>query len=161
MTKRTIIYMSWLVLSGCVILMGLSGLLLNKGALKPQSQGALAQPRIYAYRDWQSTGVQVQRGDRLYLRARGEWLYTPDEFHGPEGHARYPAPDFYPVPYVQGGILIGRYGEDGTPFVVGRGGNYTVINSGMLYMRINDDVLSDNRGYVEVEITVTRPTVTP
>ena len=161
MTKRSIILISLLIMGSFAVLLGLSALLLSKTALAPQQQGDLAHTRIYAYRDWQSTGVHVQRGDRLYLRARGEWLYTPDEFQGPEGHARYPAPDFYPSPYAPGGILIGRYGEDGAPFVVGRGGNYNVINSGMLYMRINDDVLSDNRGYVEVEIAVTRPTVTP
>ena len=86
-------------------------------ALSPVRQETLAQPRVFAYRGWQSIGVQLNEGDFVTIRARGEWLYTPGEYHGPEGHARFPAPSFYPLSNpggyerthaVPGGVLIGR-----------------------------------------------------
>jgi len=143
-----------LVMLGILLIVG--GVLLASGILGPLRQSALPQPRIYAYRDWQSMGVQLHPGDLVHIRVRGEWLYTPGEYHGPEGHARYPAPMFYPIPHVAGGVLIGRIGETGQPFVVGRGGSIGVGEAGLLCLRINDDLLSDNAGYVTVEIEVTR-----
>lgn len=123
----------------------------------PVAQDTLHQQKIYAYRDWQSVGVQVHANEAVAIRAEGEWLYTPGEYHGPEGHPRYPAPSFYPIAGVPGGILIGKIGETGTPFVVG---SYTeqpvrdLPEDGLLYLRINDDLLSDNKGSVVIDITV-------
>ena len=119
-------------------------------------QEELAPSRIYAYRDWQSTGVQLQRGDLVEIRATGRWLYTPDEYHGPAGHPIYPAPAVYPISGIPGGALIGRVGEDGAPFYVGSRARQTVQRDGLLFLRINDDVLTDNDGVVEVKITVVR-----
>jgi hypothetical protein len=125
----------------------------------PVQQRDMEELRIYAYREWQSSGIRLEDEEVATLRAEGEWLYTPDEFHGPEGHPRYPAPDFYPVMGVPGGVLLARVGETGTPTVVGSRGSVWVPPgaAGMLYFRINDDVLSDNDGYVTVDITVEEP----
>ncbi|HIC88154.1 MAG TPA: hypothetical protein EYP04_01945 [Anaerolineae bacterium] len=121
----------------------------------PVSQESLIRPHIFAYRDWQSVGVRVRPGDVLRIRAKGTWMYTPGEYHGPEGHHRYRAPNFYPLPGVPGGALIGRIGEDGRPFYVGRGGTFPIDRAGALYLRIDDDILRDNDGWVTVEVTVT------
>lgn len=126
------------------------------GMVFPVRQERLSRPRIYAYRDWQSVGVRVNPGDVIRIRARGTWLYTPGEYHGPEGHGRYRAPQFYPLPGVPGGALIGRIGENGRPFYVGKGGTWTADRAGVLYLRIDDDILSDNEGWVEVEVDVAR-----
>jgi hypothetical protein len=136
-------------------------------ALAPVRQEALAQPRIFAYRGWQSMGVQLNEGDIVTIRARGEWLYTPGEYHGPEGHARFPAPSFYPLSNptggyermraVPGGVLIGRIGENGSPFLVGRGTTRRASERGTLYLRINDDKLTDNEGWVAAEVRVETP----
>jgi hypothetical protein len=115
---------------------------------------ALNDIRIYAYRDWQSTGVRVHEGDTLILKAEGTWLYTPEEYHGPEGHRTYRAPSFYPLPSVPGGALIGRIGEEGKPHYVGDRLRWRAQSGGMLYLRIDDDILSDNEGFVTVEIDV-------
>jgi hypothetical protein len=120
----------------------------------PMNHEALTSPRIFAYRDWQSVGVQVQAGDVLQIRAKGNWMYTPGEYHGPEGHARYSAPSFYPLPNVQGGALIGRIGENGEPFYVGKRVIWQAEQDGFLYLRIDDDILSDNDGWVTVEISI-------
>ncbi len=142
-----------LTLIACIGLIGVT----TRETIMPVTQESLTRPRVFAYRDWQSVGVRVQDGDRLYIQASGTWLYTPDEYHGPEGSSRYRAPNFYPLPHVPGGALIGRIGEDGRPFYVGRGGDWPVNRSGKLYLRIDDDILSDNDGWVAVEVTVSHP----
>lgn len=132
---------------------------LARTGIGPLSQDSLSSPRVYAYRDWQSVGVQVDPGDRVHIRAQGSWLYTPGEYHGPEGHASYPAPDTYPISGhgVAGGVLLARIGEVGQPMLVGRGRTIVAERGGTLYCRINDDILSDNKGHVAVEITVESP----
>lgn len=152
---------AWIIVLLAVIVLGVVGIGVARRGLGPTYQSDLSQPRIYAYRDWQSVGVQVNQGDLIRLRAQGRWLYTPGEYHGPEGHKRYPAPSYYPVAGTAGGVLLGRIGEDGPIFIVGRGGTFYAERSGLLYLRINDDILSDNDGYVTVEVSVTSPTPNP
>lgn len=131
----------------------------------PVAQETLHQQKIYAYREWQSVGVQVHEDEAVVIEASGEWLYTPGDYHGPAGHPRYPAPDFYPIPGAPGGILIGKIGATGTPFIVGDGTTVSAYAwqardglqiSGFLYLRINDDILSDNKGAVVVAVTVNK-----
>ncbi len=124
----------------------------------PVHQESLTAPRIFAYRGWQSIGVRVREGDDVRILAQGTWLYTPGEYHGPEGHRRYSSPAFYPLPNVPGGALIGRIGEHGQPFYVGRQIRLQARATGLLYLRIDDDILSDNDGWVAVEVTVITPT---
>jgi hypothetical protein len=50
--------------------------------------------------------------------------------------------------------LIGRIGEDGDPRYVGDGMRWRAQNEGMLYLRIDDDILSDNEGFVSVDVRV-------
>jgi hypothetical protein len=128
----------------------------TRGAVKHE---ALTQIHIYAYRDWQSTGVRIHQGDLVTVEAEGAWTYTPGETHGPEGHRIYRAPSFYPLPGVPGGVLIGRIGEptqvgEGDIFAVGQRARWRAREEGFLYLRIDDDILSDNEGYVTVEIEV-------
>lgn len=150
--RRTVV---WTV----AVLLAVAGLIQYVRAgevLAPITQEELSQTQIFAYRDWQSSGVRVDVDSQVRIRAGGEWSYTPGEFHGPEGHARYRSPVFYPVRGVPGGILIGRIGETGRPFVVGKDTiHHTGQNEhGTLFLRINDDILSDNDGVVTIHVTV-------
>ena len=122
----------------------------------PRYHTDLIAKRIFAYRGWQSTGVRIDQRDLVEIEAQGEWLYTPDEYHGPEGHAVFFAPSFYPFPHAAGGVLIGRIGETGRPFVVGKGADLIAREPGILYLRINDDILSDNDGWVAAQVDVTK-----
>jgi hypothetical protein len=148
--KRTLFLLIVIVLAAYAL-----AALLGFGRGATVRQEALHGPRIYAYRSWQSLGIFVKQGDRIDIQAQGTWLYTPDEYHGPEGHARYPAPAFYPLSGVPGGVLIGRIGETGQPFLVGRHTTWVAERDGLLYLRINDDLLGDNEGSVAVAVTVT------
>jgi len=153
--KRWLIRLG-LLASSLVVLFTILGVVVA-GGWQPVPQEALSTRRVYAYRDWQSLGLRVHPGEMLEIKAQGRWLYTPEEYHGPGGHARYRAPAFYPLPRVSGGCLIGRIGEEGDIFYVGRTTDILVQDFGTLYLRINDDILSDNDGWVSVEVTVMQP----
>jgi len=149
--KRTLL----LLLGLAAFIAAFTMLMNNSRADSVVRQESMSESRVYAYRDWQSIGIVVNESDRLDIRADGEWLYTPDEVHGPQGHATYPAPSFYPVSYGAGGALIGKVGEGGEPFVIGKRTVYVPTEGGTLYLRINDDRLGDNWGYVTVDVEVT------
>jgi len=154
-----------IVILGVVLLVGLCGTCSLLGVALTSSPGPyqaadLRELRVYAYRNWQSTGVYLHPGDVFTVRASGEWSYTPGEFNGPGGHRRYPAPAFYPIPNVRGGCLIGRIGEEGQAFFVGDHLTRPAGAEGLLYLRINDDILSDNVGWMVVQVTVQYPTPT-
>jgi hypothetical protein len=149
----------WSVLLFVVGLVSLClfGNLLTTVRRSPVAQAVLSEKHIYAYRDWQSTGYTVRPGDWFTVRATGQWMYSPFAgFHGPEGHRIFLSPSFYPLPGVRGGALIGRIGENGPPFHVGQGRSYPARpeEKGLLYLRIDDDRLGDNRGYLVVGIDV-------
>jgi hypothetical protein len=144
-----------LLLVGALLLVVILQATVRRDLNVSRSHSDLIDKRIYAYREWQSTGVRVYQGDWVEIEAQGEWLYTPAEYHGPEGHAVFPAPSFYPIPNGAGGALIGRIGEYGQRFAVGKRATLQAREDGILYLRINDDVLSDNDGWVAVRINVT------
>lgn len=132
-------------------------------AWRPHSQAEMLVHRVFAYRQWQSTGLYLEKGETVSLTASGQWSYSPwVGLHGPEG-GRW-APAFYPMqtPPALGGALLGRVGEAGDLFYVGHRAQYTVSAPGFLYLGINDDLLGDNVGELTVSITVTQPpTPTP
>ena len=144
-----------LFLAGAVVLLLMLPRTIQRALTVSHPHSEFIAKRIYAYRDWQSTGVRIDQGDLVEIEAQGEWLYTPDEYHGPAGHPIFPAPSFYPISSGSGGALIGRIGENGLRFVVGEGLNTQAREHGILYLRINDDILSDNDGWVAVRINVT------
>ena len=144
-----------LLLAGAIVVLVMLPRTIQRALTVAHSHSELIAKRIYAYRDWQSTGVRIDQGDLVEIEAQGEWLYTPDEYHGPAGHPNFPAPNFYPISSGSGGALIGRIGETGLRFVVGESANMQAREHGILYLRINDNILSDNDGWVAVRINVT------
>ncbi|MGQ0604492.1 MAG: hypothetical protein ACT4QE_22660 [Anaerolineales bacterium] len=148
----------WLLLAP-IALCG-AALMLRPETWAPSPHGRLSPNRVYAYRQWQSAGVDVEKGDVITLRATGEWQYSPFVgLHGPEGGGRPVTVPTYPMSGADGGVLLGRIGE-GTPFYVGRGATMVVQEAGRLYFRINDDLLGDNKGQLTVTIEVRSPTTT-
>ena len=147
-------------------LLGLIGLcvcgsLLNIDQVRPLDQAELDELRVYAYRDWQSTIYTLHTGDSYEIQAEGEWLYSPEVgYHGPEGSRYHRAVASYPLPDGPGGVLLGRIGPDGPPFYVGAHTFGTADRSGKLYLRINDDRLGDNDGYLVVDLSIIQPDLT-
>ncbi len=144
-----------LALAGLALMLVCSaGWYIRPDTWRPHAQTELLTRAAFAYRQWQSTGFYLNQGDRFTIQARGEWLYSPlVGKHGPAGGL--PAPAFYPLPQVDGGALIGRIGENGQPFYVGRWTSGLADAPGLLYLRINDDLLGDNAGQLAIEIEIT------
>lgn len=158
--KRAIPALAWVLLAP--ITLCAATLVLRPQEWRPHSQADLQTITIYAYRQWQSTGIDVAQGDQVSIRASGEWEYSPlVGLHGPEGGGR-PSPPQYPLSRVPGGALLGRIGDDGPIFYVGRGAVWPVQAPGRLYLRINDDLLGDNAGQLAVTVDVIpAPTAEP
>jgi hypothetical protein len=141
----------WLVLAPA-LLCGAVGSL-RPGTWRPHTQTELLTHTVYAYRGWQSTSVRLAPGDRVRLIAKGEWQYSPvARMHDANGGLW--APDYYPLGRGRalGGALIGRIGDNGEPFFVGRRSTLYAEAAGFLYLRINDDLLGDNRGQLSLTI---------
>jgi hypothetical protein len=130
------------------------------GLWRPLPQGELFRTTVQSYRQWQSTGFYLTPGNQVTIRAQGQWLYSPTVGkHGPAGGE--PAPAYYPMPGERGGALIGKIGENGSPFFVGPYMTLYVPEAGLLYLRINDDLLGDNVGELDLEIIIPKMTATP
>jgi hypothetical protein len=158
MTRRLRTPLTWLIL-GLLTLCSLAWAL-RPGEWQPSRHAGLMTQTIQAYRQWQSTGIKLEAGDYVTVRASGEWQYSPlVGLHGPAGGL--PAVSSYPMPSARGGALLGRIGESGERFYVGPRYTGHVRAPGMLYLRINDDLLGDNQGKLDVTIDVIRATATP
>jgi hypothetical protein len=109
--------------------------------------------RVAATTQWVNTGITVRAGDNVYFDASGEVHWGPNREDGPVGERNSPSNPGRPIPASPAAALIGRVGDRGTPFLNGdQPGPYRMRNSGQLFLGINDDVLTDNRGAFTVTI---------
>jgi Ca2+-binding EF-hand superfamily protein len=114
---------------------------------------------VDATQAWNDTGIVVQAGDRISMRATGTARLSGnagDEADPSGTKVRRTAPDG-PLPQEPAGALIARFGETGTPVVIGREVNaFRAPASGRLYLSVNDDHHNDNSGSFRVEVNVSR-----
>lgn len=115
--------------------------------------------------DWISSGHSYTVGETVTLSASGTldiWpLCEVEKFDrglsnldcalmrmGPTGTTELEvAPDNYPLPQGRVGALVGRFGDSGTPFLIGNGGIFIADADGELQFRINDIFgMDDNAG---------------
>ncbi len=101
---------------------------------------------------WTKTGLHVQPGQKLHLTATGELAGGQWRF-GPEGTSEHPEWARYSlVPEWPHLALIGKVGEDGDPFLVGKEFSGTIVRGGELYLGINDLDAENNDGSFEVTV---------
>jgi len=163
MTTRQLAVRTVMLVGGLLVLCAASWCAASAAAtLQPRQQADLAGHTVFAYRQWQSTGLYLNTGDQVEIRAQGQWSYSPViGLHGPAGGGRM-APAYYPLPSAQGGALLAKVGEAGRVFFVGgRRAIFVADRAGLLYLGINDDLLGDNVGQLSIDIQVIRPTATP
>jgi hypothetical protein len=120
------------------------------GSLQP----ATGRIRVPATSDWVATGLTVRHNQRLQFNSTGEVRYTPDasDVAGPGGSKKGAYVQSAPIPTALAGALIGRIGNS-APFGIGNQTSIVAPASGMLYLRVNDDNLSDNSGEFGVDVT--------
>jgi hypothetical protein len=159
MTRRGLAALAWLILAPTALCA--ATLALRPQEWAPRRQADLRTITVYAYRQWQSLGLDLATGDQVRIRAGGQWQYSPYVgLHGPEGGGKPVTVNTYPMPNLDGGVLLGRIGEAGEIFYVGRGTTWFVTEPGRLFLRINDDLLGDNVGQLTITVDVT-PAPTP
>ncbi len=125
----------------------------------PKLPAAAVVAQISAAGDWQDSGVRVRRGERYHLRATGTWSIgaicgTTDASGAGVGFLC--AGDAWGIG-VTGSTLIGRIGDDGAPFRVGRELDLNATSDGVLFLRAYDNLPWDNSGAVTVRITELTP----
>jgi hypothetical protein len=89
-----------------------------------------------AQRSFKSTGIRVQAGDKIIFKAEGSIVMSPwgsNASSGPDGAPNY---GWYMPNSIAGGTLVGRIGDKGQIFKVGRSSTMTAKSSGVLQLAI-------------------------
>ena len=110
---------------------------------------------VPANQQWTPTGIRVSFGDKLQLQISGQISLRPNDPKDvaiPQGSLLQRRAPNAPMPDVLAGALIGRI-DGGKPFGIGNLSSILAPASGMLYLGINDDVVSDNSGQFTVVIS--------
>lgn len=100
-----------------------------------------------AQRSFKSSGVRVQAGDKITLKADGNIVMSPwgsNAATGPDGAPNY---GWYVPNQIPGGALVARIGDKGTVFKVGRQTTFVAKNSGVLQLAIGIQAEYANEGY--------------
>jgi len=100
-----------------------------------------------AQRTFKSSGIRVQAGDKISIKADGSIVMSPwggNQASGPDGAANY---GWYIPNQIPGGALVARVGEKGTIFKVGRQSNFVAKNSGVLQFAIAMQAEYANENY--------------
>lgn len=114
--------------------------------------------RVPANQQWTATNVAIRRGDHAQFTAQGEIQLSDDagDRASAAGSLRGRTAASSPAPNLLAGALIGRLGN-GPPFAIG---NQTdplpMPGEGLLWLGVNDDEVSDNRGDLVVTVRVIR-----
>ena len=115
--------------------------------------------RVTANRPWTDSGLVVRAGDRVRFIASGEVQFGESErdVAGPEGNPRFRVdPRRLPVGLAPIGALIAHVGNS-EPFAVGGNTGWIVMpEDGRLWLGVNCDRTSGNRGAFSVEIVTGR-----
>ena len=91
---------------------------------------------------WQEMYVQVQKGQRVVIIAKGLW--SPDirpetlVWCGPDGFESRLTGDDFIVPGANLGALVGRIGRETNPFPIGNYYDFVSTFEGPLFMAMND-----------------------
>lgn len=109
---------------------------------------------VPANQQWTSTGINVRKGQRVRFSAQGEVQLSdnPKDRAIPQGSLTGRRAANGPLPQELAGALIARVGN-GQPFAVSNFAEVTISENGVLWLGINDDVVTDNSGGFRVEVT--------
>jgi hypothetical protein len=104
--------------------------------------------------DWTSTNLDVRRGEILTITSSGQVRFSPqpNDTAQAAGAGRQRMGPNAPLPNAPKGALLGRI-DQGTPFLIGAQRQVRMPEDGTLYLGVNDDMVSDNDGSLQVTIT--------
>jgi hypothetical protein len=100
-----------------------------------------------AQRGFKNTGIRVQAGDRITIKAEGNLVMSPwgnNAQSGPDGMQNY---GWYIPGQIPGGALCARISDKGAPFKVGSSSTFVAKQSGVLQLAIGIQGEYANEGY--------------
>jgi len=100
-----------------------------------------------AQRAFKNTGIKVQAGDKISLKADGSLVMSPWGGNASSTPAGAPNYGWYVPNQIPGGALIARVGEKGPVFMVGRQSNFVAKRSGILQLAIGMQAEYANENY--------------
>jgi hypothetical protein len=117
---------------------------------QPTPAGAVRLPANAA---WMPTQINVRRGDQVRFSVTGRIQLSddPEDVAQAAGSLRQRHAAGSPLPRNFAGALIGRVGNS-APFPIGDTPTVSMPADGQLFLGINDDEVSDNRGEFIVTI---------
>lgn len=140
---------------------------------RTRSGNGLVRVVVPANQDWGNTQVKVSAGKTLTISAQGtievprpgpgkivSALGPEGTFHFLDAESRF----WFPLPAAGAGpapayALIGRIGEEGRPFFVGRNHSVVATESGELWLGINDGECAGNRGQFSARVRIGGPLI--
>lgn len=111
---------------------------------------------VAAKKDWTSSGLIVRRGDHLRVTASGTITLDPASGRtcGPDGISDLVDPKKL-MPDQPTGALIAVISSDNDDFIfLGRSGEFTATRDGLLFLSVNEGLLSDNVGTFKAVVEV-------
>ncbi|MBO0797537.1 MAG: hypothetical protein J2P31_01830, partial [Blastocatellia bacterium] len=108
---------------------------------------------VAAAADWTSTGIRVQRGQRIAVEASGEIGLGGNKRCGPDGLGVADSRKL--IPNRPTGALIAVVGDDNDDFVyIGGTGEFVSTHNGVLFLSVNEGNLKDNSGSFSAHVKV-------
>ena len=103
---------------------------------------------------WTPTNIRVNQGDRVRIEANGEIQFSSNatDRAGTAGSLAQKFTAGAPLPKAFVGALIGRI-DNGRPFGIGDQTSLVMPASGILYLGVNDDIVTDNSGQFQVLVS--------
>ncbi len=100
-----------------------------------------------AQRGFKTTGIRVQAGDKIIVKAEGSIVMSPwgnNAQSGPDGAPNY---GYYVANQIPGGSLVGRIGEKGQVMKLGRSITFVAKSAGVFQLAIGMQNEYANEGY--------------
>ncbi|MGV8057904.1 MAG: caspase domain-containing protein [Smithellaceae bacterium] len=104
--------------------------------------------------EWKNSGMVLKKGTKYKISAAGRWSLGPIcGITGPDGYGNSAICGGVYVP-GSGSLLVGRIGEEGNPFAIGKGIELTSPEDGVLFFSVNGGLKIFCSGYVNVTTTI-------
>jgi hypothetical protein len=124
-------------------------------ALTACSKAVVKVVKVRATVAWTDTGLDVKLGQRVTITASGELGPNKVTTTGPAGFVAKPEWNKYNVlPSAPHMALIGRIGDQGSPFLVGGSLTGDAPADGRLFLGINDRDPLNNLGELQARIAL-------
>jgi len=120
----------------------------HRTALREKTSVTVSAKYSRGIGSWFDTHFNVETGSILSIETKGKWTLGG----GPRTCDANGLTNFADYKGFPPGILLGRIGENGRVFAVGKSYKSTVYDPGRLYLSNNDRNVKDNSGELEVTI---------